>query len=418
MLQTELKAKGRSREPTPPDRAAAALVPKAGFIPPQLSQMLFMARWLGMFLVLGVHATATFMNFNSFTASDQPLFVATWRFLVNYVFGREAVIGFFVMSGFLVGGAVLGRMNSEKPFLLDYLVHRIVRIYMVVIPAILLTALFDTLGRTIFRLDYGAYPVFDGHYRPIYILTNFLNLQGVVATHYGTNGPLWSIGYEFWYYVAFPLLLSPWMKSVTPRTARIGFLIALIFCLAISLRQIWFPFGFIIWGLGAAITRAKRPIMRSANRAALLLLVVNLIAGVVFNNGFIHAHPWAQYVSDSVTALAFANLILTMRFPTGEKWRFLNWSGHQTLADFSFTLYAIHNPTLMLLRTTATAILGKDWSAGVATPVQWLTLASAMFLTILLAWLLSFFTEKKVPAARRLANNWIIRNRQEVNTPA
>jgi peptidoglycan/LPS O-acetylase OafA/YrhL len=402
----------------PPDRAAAAPIPKAGTLPPQLSRMLFMARWLGMFLVLGVHATATFMNFNSFTASDQPLFVAAWRFLVNYVFGREAVIGFFVMSGFLVGGAVLGRMNSEKPFLLDYLVHRIVRIYMVVIPAILLTALFDTLGRTLFPLDYGAYPVFDGHYNPIYLLTNVLNLQGVVATHYGTNGPLWSIGYEFWYYVAFPLLLSPWMKSVPPRVAHIGFSIALIFCLAISLRQIWFPFGFIIWALGAAITLARRPIMRSANRAVLFLLVVNLFAGVVFNNGFIRAHPWSQYVSDSITALAFANLILTMRFPTGETWRFLDWSGHQTLADFSFTLYAIHNPTLMLLRATATAVLGKDWSAGAATPVQWLTLAVAMSLTILLAWLLSFFTEKKVPAARRLAHDWMVRNSDRENARA
>ena len=309
-------------------------------------------------------------------------------------------------------------MNSEKPFLSDYLVHRIVRIYMVVIPAILLTALFDTLGRTAFPLDYGAYPVFDGHYDPRYILTNLLNLQGVVATHYGTNGPLWSIGYEFWYYVAFPMLLLPWMKSAPPRVARSGFWLALSFCVAISLRQIWFPFGFLLWTLGAAITLAKRPIIRSASHAALLLIVVNLFAGVVFNNAVIHAHPWSQYISDTITALAFANLILTMRFPGDERWRFLDWRGHQTLADFSFTLYAIHNPTLMLLRASATAVFGKDWSAGAATPVQWFALALAMSLTILLAWLLSFFTEKKVPAARRFAHDWMVHNRRRTNASA
>lgn len=414
MREAELKAK----EPNAPPTTAGTPTPRVELLPPQLSQMLFLARWLGMLLVLGVHATATFMNFNSFTENDQPLFVAAWRFLVNYVFGREAVMGFFVMSGFLVGGTVLGRINSEKPFLQDYLVHRIVRIYMVVIPAIALTALFDTLGRTLFPLDYGAYPVFDGHYDPRYILTNLLNLQGVIATHYGTNGPLWSIGYEFWYYVVFPMLLLPWMKSVSPRVARDGFWLAVIFCLAISLRQIWFPFGFLLWSLGATITRAKRPIIRSARNAALLLIVVNILAGVVFNNESIHAHPWAQYVSDSATALAFANLILTMRFPDGERWRFLDWRGHQTLADFSFTLYAIHNPTLMLLRATTTAVLGKDWSAGAATPVQWLALALAMALTILLAWLLSFYTEKQVPAARRIAHDWMVRYRRRANVSA
>lgn len=414
MLDTEVNAKERAAPPT----TAGAPTPRAGSLPPQLSQMLFLARWLGMLLVLGVHATATFMNFNSFTENDQPPFVAAWRFLINYVFGREAVIGFFVMSGFLVGGAILGRMDSDKPFLQDYLVHRIVRIYMVVIPAIVLTALFDTLGRTLFPLDYGAYPVFDGHYDPRYILTNLLNFQGVIATHYGTNGPLWSIGYEFWYYVAFPMLLLPWMKSASPPVARYGFWLALIFCLAISLRQIWFPFGFLLWSLGATITRAKRPIMRSARNAALLLLGVNLLAGVVFNNAVIHTQPWTLYISDSVSALAFANLILTMRFHDGESWGLLHWSGHQTLADFSFTLYAIHNPTLMLLRATTTAVLGKDWSAGAATPVQWLALALAMALTIMLAWLLSFFTEKQVPAARRIAHDWIVRNQRQTNASA
>jgi peptidoglycan/LPS O-acetylase OafA/YrhL len=414
MRQTATNANELPPEPAPPDGKAA----KAGALPQKLSQMLFFARWAGMLLVLGVHATATFMNFNRFSAGDEPLFVSAWRFCVNYVFGREAVIGFFVMSGFLVGGAVLGRINSEKPFLFDYLVHRIVRIYMVVIPAILLTGVFDTVGRTLFPPDYGAYPVFEGHYEPRFILTNLLNLQGVIATHFGTNGPLWSIGYEFWYYVAFPMLLLPWTKSAPPRAARFGFALAFIFCLAISLRQIWFPFGFLIWSLGAAITLAKRPIIRSASHAALLLIVVNLFAGVVFNNAVIHAHPWSQYISDALTALAFANLILTMRFPGDEKWRFLDWRGHQTLADFSFTLYAIHNPTLMLLRASATAVFGKDWSAGAATPIQWFLLALAMFLTILLAWLLSFFTEKKVPVARRLAHDRLLGKPHGTNSPA
>ena len=90
-----------------------------------------------------------------------------------------------------------------------------------------------------------------------------------------------------------------------------------------------------------------------------------------------------------------------MRFAEPIDWRILDWPGHKILADFSFTLYAIHNPTLMLLRSTTTAVLGTDWIAAAASPVQWVALATAMTVTIGLAYALSRVTEAKVGAARR-----------------
>jgi len=81
----------------------------------------------------------------------------------------------------------------------------------------------------------------------------------------------------------------------------------------------------------------------------------------------------------------------------------LDWHGHKTLADFTFTLYAIHNPTLMLLRATTTAVLGAGWIEGAAAPIQWVALSVAGALTILLAFALSRFTEGKVDIARRWA---------------
>ena len=75
--------------------AHAALPPKAGALNEPLSQMLYAARWLGMLLVLGVHASAAFINFNALTPETTPLFIAAWRFTVNYAYGRQAVIGFF-----------------------------------------------------------------------------------------------------------------------------------------------------------------------------------------------------------------------------------------------------------------------------------------------------------------------------------
>lgn len=380
------------------------LLPKTGALEEPLSQMLYAARWLGMLLVLGVHASAAFINFNALRPETTPLFIAAWRFTVNYAYGRQAVIGFFVMSGFLVGGPVLARLKSQKSFLRAYFVHRMVRIYMVVIPAIALTFAFDTIGRTVFPPDYGVYAAFDGHYDLRYIVTNLLNLQGVIATHYGSNGPLWSVGYEFWYYMVFPLFLAPLIALLDQKRGIILAALATLFCLAISLRQIWFPFGLTLWALGAWVSVPKQPRVTSTRDAFGLFLFGTVLLGVLFNNDVYHAHPWVQYISDTGSALLFANLILTMRFSDGPHWRLLDWHGHKTLAGFTFTLYAIHNPTLMLLRATTTAVLGADWIEGAAAPIQWAAFGVAVSLTILLAYALSRFTERKVDAVRRWAS--------------
>ena len=178
--------------------------------------MLYAARWLGMLLVLGVHASAAFLNFNALTPETTPLFIAAWRFAVNYA-------------------------------------------------------------------------AFDGHYDLRYILTNLLNLQGVIATHYGSNGPLWSVGYEFWYYMVFPLFLAPLIASLDQKRGIILAALATLFCLAISLRQIWFPFGLTLWALGAWVSVPKQPRVTSTRDAFGLFLFGTVLLGVIFNNDVYHA---------------------------------------------------------------------------------------------------------------------------------
>src|ERR1035441_502485 len=36
---------------------------------------------------------------------------------------------------------------------------------------------------------------------------NLFFLQSVVSPVFGSNGPLWSLSYEFWYYILFPVLM-------------------------------------------------------------------------------------------------------------------------------------------------------------------------------------------------------------------
>ena len=78
--------------------------------------------------------------------------------LVYFVsgFGHYAVMAFFVLSGFLVGGSVLrGRMDGEFNWGL-YAVNRLTRLWIVLIPALLLGAIWDHLGLHLFGTS-GVY---------------------------------------------------------------------------------------------------------------------------------------------------------------------------------------------------------------------------------------------------------------------
>ena len=60
-------------------------------------------------------------------------------------YGREAVIVFFVLSSFVIAYTV----DQENCTLFEYAIHRISRIYLVVIPALILTPMADWIGARI-----------------------------------------------------------------------------------------------------------------------------------------------------------------------------------------------------------------------------------------------------------------------------
>jgi peptidoglycan/LPS O-acetylase OafA/YrhL len=234
-------------------------------------------------------------------------------------------------------------------------------------------------------------------------------LQGIIATHYGNNGPLWSVAYEFWYYMLFPLLLLPLARGYSPRTSRLAAAAAAAASSGVTLAQQWFLVGFILWGLGAAAAAPNRPLMRSAGLALLVNIVTVISLRLAINGSAPLDYPLLQYASDLVSALAFANLILTLRFSTGVTWRPLVPRIHKQLADFSFTVYAIHNPSLLFIRAAATWLFGDAWLHHPATPGQWWALAVSMTIVLIVAFVLSRFTEAKTGAARRKLRQFVSR---------
>jgi peptidoglycan/LPS O-acetylase OafA/YrhL len=152
---------------------------------------------------------------NAFWVDYGEIQVKAWWHSPAYLltsFGHQAEIVFFILSGFLVGGGVIAKSN--KFAWLDYFPARLVRLWVVLIPALIFTAICDFLtlkalpnafDGTLSNLwNSGSYSS-DGSGWKVFV-ANGLFLQTVVTPVFGSNGPLWSLANEFWYYMLFPLI--------------------------------------------------------------------------------------------------------------------------------------------------------------------------------------------------------------------
>src|SRR5208283_5160856 len=186
---------------------------------PTFASFLDLARWTCAWIVfLGHLRNPLFFGFESVAAADRGFLVTVWFFVTGW-FG-EAVIVFFVLSGYLVGASACAKASLGRFSARDYAIDRASRIFLPFIPALLLTALCDGAGMTFFSdLGFysGAHPmihekVHSAPFASYFTLETFgLNLamlQTIVAPAFGSNQPLWTISLEFWFYVTFGVALA------------------------------------------------------------------------------------------------------------------------------------------------------------------------------------------------------------------
>jgi peptidoglycan/LPS O-acetylase OafA/YrhL len=274
--------------------------------------------------------------------------------------GRQWVIVFFVLSGYLVGGSVLRSVGAERWSWRSYITARLTRLYVVLLPALLLGGLLDWSGMHLPSSDalYSGHSgmqslKFDIHNtltwpalagNALFVQTIPLpGMHGHRLPTFGSNGPLWSLSNEFWYYLAFPLLVLL-IAGAQPAWRRAVFALALAvwgwFCgAAIVLLGITWLMGTPI-GYLPPFPATKRWTRTLAAIAALALLGLTLALGKLLHLD----------IMDYVIGAAVALLIwITLHCATGElpAW-YVRLS--RRAAHSSYTLYLVHMPLLIFLK--------------------------------------------------------------------
>lgn len=274
--------------------------------------------------------------------------------------GHQAVVVFFVLSGYLVGGSVLTTYQQGRWSWRNYALRRLTRLWVVLLPALVLTLALDSLGRSLGHTGYdgalnylyssGPTPNAPADVSPITFLGNALFLQTIRVDCFGTNGPLWSLANEFWYYALFPLLCGVWFMlrppdAIRPPSSGIRLLSSVIYAL-LTVALIWWLPAKLVWsgliwvfGVGAFWVGRFENVRRICRHPAWLIGagILSLGALAASKTGSIFGTDWSIGVAFAlwVVSLASANSL-----PSGL--RRLS-SG---LSEMSYTLYVVHFPLL------------------------------------------------------------------------
>ncbi len=299
-------------------------------------------------------------------------------------FGHYGVMVFFVLSGFVIQHVAATR---ERDFS-AYTVARLARLYSVVLPALLLTAVCDTLGSSLKPELYDLETHRDPAWR---LLASGLFLSQSWGLNLATlsNGAFWSLPYEFWYYQMFgaAIFLSGWQRLVW---------LALSILLAGPAILLYLP----IWLFGMAACRwsmhGRLPARLAQPLFALTLLA--LLGGLYLESTgmfprtiAVHLPPSFSPIDYVIGGLVALNLLAAAQIALPLA-RFAGVIA--VLAGLTFSLYLFHLPLLHLFASLAPDSLPLSVrTAVIALP------------TLGLVGLLGWYTERKKSwLAARLAD--------------
>jgi peptidoglycan/LPS O-acetylase OafA/YrhL len=188
-------------------------------------------------------------------------------------FGQEGVAIFFVISGIVI--AYVSR-EKEHDFR-SYIVARLGRLWSVMLPALVLTVILDSTGRAIAPGMYesSVIPAWGFNLSSLWNFLSpalFLNKIAFLSAEPGTNGPFWSLCFEFWYYILFAIAF--YLKGL-------GRVVAFVLAAVVAGPGILILFP--IWALGLLVYKAvRRPVHARLNIAVWAMSSLVLVCLMVF----------------------------------------------------------------------------------------------------------------------------------------
>jgi len=280
-----------------------------------------------------------------------------WMFALSAFISErnhDAVLVFFIISGISIGLTVSKRPVSSTESCNQYLYRRFKRILPIYWLS-LIVALF-------FGLVMG-----QGHLKDfsmLNLLGNFFFLQTSSSipqswfVPYGLNGPLWSLAFEMFFYLLFPILFILSRKHFSDYsiyTKYSAMLIVALFCIVFNKKVIFIPYlifyvSFLIWYQGYVISK-----FFTGGKTHHIFFLVNGILGIslLFLRDIIPSDS-LQVIGKGmcIGSIFYFGVIVFSRFNFNIVGGFIN-KAFFNIGEGSYAIYALHYPILLYFQSLA-----------------------------------------------------------------
>lgn len=261
--------------------------------------------------------------------------------------GQEAVVVFFLLSGFVIAHSVLRKEFSGPA----YLRARFLRIFVPFIPALAIAYLVQSL------INGGPVapdlPTLIGN---LLMLQDFSLFPGNVVDTYMGNNPLWSLSYEWWFYMVFLLLMTQ-VRSWGMKTG----IVTVLGVAAAALYPAWpvwglrVAFSLSIWWTGVLAARAWSQHRLAGWRSLLPAAPLAVVAATLLLSGSLAGQLRLGGFGESPMVEVRRLVMGGALFVAALGWRAIGWRGPGRIADLlvavapiSYGLYIVHKPILTL----------------------------------------------------------------------
>jgi peptidoglycan/LPS O-acetylase OafA/YrhL len=320
----------------------ASSSPPVGSISEQHWPLLDLIRFGAALLVLFGHARG--LLFEGMARVEHPNALVRAFYLVSGL-QHEGVVLFFVVSGFLVGGSVWRAVDAGRFNFRIYLTNRFARIYLVLVPALVLVLVLDVLGKS-FLLDtrfYGVRPLWPvavlGGWKWSQVPCHLLAVQGVFCEPWGADPPLWSLGYEWMLYLVAPAIFATLLVPMQRPYRAASIALALAGFAALTWWNRDWPIWFAFWMLGVAASQLFAT-FRIGRASA-----IGSLAICAFGLALSRLAIVPPLAADAAVGLGVA---IAVSSPALMKWT----AGMRIIArgaGFSYSLYLIHLPVCVFV---------------------------------------------------------------------
>jgi len=263
-----------------------------------------------------------------------------------------AVIIFFVLSGYLIGYTTTNNNRGIK----KYMIARFSRLYSVLIPVLIITFVIEKL------MGFIASSVIINLSREMsilrYIISGlFLNEIWFFSAAPPINSPLWSLSFEFWFYMIFGF----WFFR---KKNKVLFTVLLIAAILISGPKILSMFP--IWLFGMLAFKLPKPEIKKSKIPLIIITAISAII-ILFK---MDALPYeighkplffaGQFLKDWVLGFFIGFVFWLLPLTNKPQKSKVGIKKFRKISDLTYTIYLMHLPFLYLFKSLITYEKGNS----------------------------------------------------------